>query len=160
MAPLLRAAHLVLALSLLVRAPPALAQTRCALPGTDFVLGIDASKSVERSGWSAQVAFANDLIDSLLSKGVGHRVALYWFNDPATSIAGFSSNANSLKSSLNSLSYPDVRAGSTNHPAGYIHARSMLQSSGSRGEPVRSFKYSSLTSTFLVALQQPTFMKP
>lgn len=51
-------------------------------PPLDFIIGIDASKSMTSGGWEAAVRFANGLIDYVLQDNNQKKgaVRLYYFN--------------------------------------------------------------------------------
>jgi len=48
----------------------------------DIFIAIDASQSVKKSGWKAEVQFANGLVQALIGNGnpTGHRINVHWFN--------------------------------------------------------------------------------
>jgi len=96
-------------------------------------LAIDASKSVTSDGWSVQSQFAVELVNGLIGNGNpnGHAIIPYYFNDDANLIGqsgsknaagAWQSDASSVMSAIERLSYPNIRAGSTDHPQVFLTA--------------------------------------
>jgi len=110
------------------------------------VLAIDASKSVTQDGWTAQSGFAVSLIDGIMGNGNPnqHGVVPYWFNAEAVLIgengvnkAGtYKFDASSLTSAISALSYPSIRAGSTDHPQVMLTAEEVFNKGRSNAEKV------------------------
>ena len=53
----------------------------------------------------------------------------YYFNDgDATEVySGFKTNRNNVKTALDGLVYSSIKAGGTNHPAAFAHARAIFE---------------------------------
>jgi len=109
------------------------------------VMTIDASQSVEITGWEAEVKFAKDLVQALTAEGNpnGQRVNLHYFNKgtmPIGDWAGgvqnsagqFSTDQQAMFDALDKLVdrsvWNGIRQRGTDHPQAYMTAKAALGS--------------------------------
>jgi len=110
----------------------------------DIVVAIDASKSVENVGWNAEAKFGGELVNAITAKGnpSGHQISVYWFNEDVMAVPGagkapnqvgsWSNDGAMLQSEILKLSYPSIRAGSTDHPQVFVTAGDVWKAPGAR----------------------------